>query len=96
MYQHGINLCIHQREQGSGQWVITLDHYLRTLERKPGALHGSAALKQAPWEVRQVYESAFRNNARDFIELLQYCKTHDISHKRLFRGIPDLTGELSL
>jgi pyruvate-formate lyase-activating enzyme len=43
------------------------------------------ALKQAPWEVRQIYESVFRENARDFIEVLQYCKLHEISHERLWR-----------
>ncbi|MFA5817043.1 MAG: IS3 family transposase [Bacteroidales bacterium] len=39
-YSQGEPLCTHPRDYGSGQWVITLDHYLRTLERKPGALHG--------------------------------------------------------
>jgi hypothetical protein len=73
------------RDYGTGRWIITLDHYLRTLERKPGALHGSAALKQAPWQVRLIYESAFMENARDFIDVLQYCKSHDISHSRLWK-----------
>jgi len=85
IYHQGVVLCTHPRDYGSGQWVITLDHYLRTLEQKPGALHGSAALKQATWEVRQIYESAFRENARDFIEVLQYCKSHEISHEHLWR-----------
>jgi len=84
IYHQGETLCIHPRNYSSGQWIITLDHYLHTLERKPGALHGSAALKQAPWEVRDIYVAVFRENARDFIELLQYCKTHDIPHKRLW------------
>ena len=54
------------------------------MERNPGALHGSAALKQAPREVRQIYESLFRENARDFIEVLQYCKLRELSHERLW------------
>jgi len=85
IYHQGKIFFKHARDYGTGQWIITLDHYLRTLERKPGALHGSVALKQAPWEVRQIYESAFRENARDFIEVLQYCKSHEISHERLWR-----------
>lgn len=85
IYSQGKILDMHVRDYGTGRWIITLDHYLRTLERKPGALHGSAALKQAPWEVRQIYESVFRENARDFIEVLQYCKSHEISHERLWR-----------
>lgn len=85
IYSQGKILDKHVRDYGTGRWIITLDHYLRTLERKPGALHGSAALKQAPWQVRQIYESAFTGNARDFIEVLQYCKSHDISHGRLWK-----------
>ena len=84
VYHQGAVLCAHPRDYGSGRWIIILDHYLRTLERKPGALHGSAALKQAPWEVRNIYEAVFRENAQDFIDLLQYCKTHDIPHSRLW------------
>ncbi|MFH0761185.1 MAG: IS21 family transposase [Bacteroidota bacterium] len=92
VFHEGELLGTHQRSYGTGQWVITLDHYLRTLERKPGALHGSAALRQAPWEVRDIYESAFRENARDFVELLQYCKTHQISHERLWEVYRQLLG----
>ncbi len=92
IFYKGEPVAIHPRSYATGQWVITLDHYLRTLERKPGALHGSAALKQAPWEVRDIYESVFRENARDFVELLQYCKTHQISHDRLWDVYQQLLG----
>jgi len=85
IYSQGKILDTHVREYGTGRWIITLDHYLRTLERKPGALHGSAALKQAPWQVRKIYESAFTDNARDFIEVLQYAKNHEVSHERLWK-----------
>lgn len=84
IYHQGEVLGTQPRSYGTGHWVITLDHYLRTLERKPGALQGSAALKQVPWEVRDIYDAAFRANVRDFVELLQYGKTHEISHERLW------------
>jgi len=85
IYFQGKILDTHVRDYGAGRWIITLDHYLRTLERKPGALHGSAALKQAPWQVRQIYESAFTENARDFIEVLQYAKNQEVSLERLWK-----------
>ena len=84
IYHQGEVLGVHPRSYKTGDWIITLDHYLRTLHRKPGALHGSAALRQAPWEIREIYQSAFRDNARDFIELLQYCQKHQVSHERLW------------
>jgi transposase len=100
VFHEGELLGTHSRSYETGQWIITLDHYLRTLERKPGALHGSAALKQAPWQVRDIYESVFRENARDFVELLQYCKTHEISHERLWKVYLQLLricpGDISL
>lgn len=85
IYWQGKMFDTHVREYGAGRWIIKLDHYLKTLERKPGALHGSAALKQAPWQVRQIYETAFTENARDFIEVLQYAKTNGVSHDRLWK-----------
>jgi len=85
VYSQGKTIETNVRDYGSGRWIITLDHYLRTLERKPGALHGSAALKQAPWQARQIYEAVFTDNARDFIEVLQYAKTYEISHERLWQ-----------
>jgi hypothetical protein len=90
IYHQGQVLCAHPRSAGTGEWIITLDHYLRTLQRKPGALHGSAALKQVKWEIREIYESVFRNNARDFIELLQYCRKHQVSHVRLWEVYREL------
>ena len=92
IYHQGEVLCTHPRSYETGDWIITLDHYLHTLKRKPGALHGSVALRQAPWEVREIYESAFRDNARDFIELLQYCQKHQVSHKRLWEAYIQLLG----
>jgi hypothetical protein len=92
VFYEGELLGTHPRSYETSQWVINLDHYLCTLERKPGALHGSVALRQAPWEVRDIYESVFKENARDFVELLQYCKTHQISHERLWEVYRQLQG----
>ncbi|MFH0785912.1 MAG: IS21 family transposase [Pseudomonadota bacterium] len=92
IYYQGQALCSHARSSETGDWIITLDHYLRTLQRKPGSLHGSVAIKQAPWEVQEIYESSFRDKARDFIELLQYCKKHEVSHVRLWEVYRQLQG----
>lgn len=92
IYSQGESLCTHPRSYEGGQWVITLDHYLRTLERKPGALHGSIALKQAPQYVQEMYKASFKDNARDFVELLQYCKIHDITHLGMWKVYRQLQG----
>jgi transposase len=91
----------HDRNYGQHQWIICLDHYLLTLSRKPGALHGSVALQQAPLPVRMVYSNWFSHQPRDFIYLMQFCQEHQVDHQRLLdtamyvNGIcaGDVTGE---
>jgi hypothetical protein len=81
-YAHGL-ICSHDRNYDKHQWIITLDHYLKTLSRKPGALHGSLALNQAPEAVRELYTRWFTNQPRDFIELIQFCQQSEVDHQRL-------------
>lgn len=81
-FAHGL-ICTQERNYGRYQWIFNIDHYLNTLSRKPGALHGSQALSQAPEAVRTVYKSWFVNKSRDFIHLLLYCQQNQVEHKRL-------------
>lgn len=76
-------VCTHPRSYERGGWYINLDHYLITLSRKPGAIQGSVALKQAPAWIQQMYKHHFTHAPRAFVELLQYCKTNDVTHDRL-------------
>ena len=71
-------LCQHERLYERFSWQIDLNHYLVTLGRKPGAVAGSIALKQAPEWVQSMYKDHFVQDARAFIELLQYCQLNDI------------------
>jgi hypothetical protein len=90
-YAHGL-ICSHERSYEKNKWVITLDHYLRTLNRKPGALHGSLALDQAPQTVKEVYTRWFIGQPRDFIELLLYCQQLQVPHKKLLDTAIYLSG----
>ena len=45
--EEGRCIARHERSYGRQQQVLDLEHYLDVLERKPGALAGSAALAQA-------------------------------------------------
>ncbi|MFA4826630.1 MAG: IS21 family transposase [Methanoregula sp.] len=82
-YYGHLLICRHDRNYGQNQWIICLDHYLKTLSRKPGALHGSIALHQAPPPVQTVYGNWFTHQPRDFIHLLQFCHQHQVDHHRL-------------
>ena len=69
--------------QGKDNWMIKIDHYLNTLLRKPGAVHQSEALCQAPEVIRNIYNIGFNDTPKQFIELLLYAKEHEISYERL-------------
>jgi hypothetical protein len=84
-------LCQHPRLYQRHSWQIDLNHYLVTLQRKPGAVAGSIALKQAPEWIRSMYAHHFTHDARSFIELLQYCQFHDVDNQRLKAAVDKLS-----
>jgi len=75
---------IHKRSYGAHTWTISLDHYLDTLHKKPGALNNSEALAQSSGHLRQMYRKYYQQCPRDFIELLLYCRKHHISKDSLY------------
>ena len=74
------NLCEHERLSGRYDWQLDINHYLRTLERKPGALSGSLALKQMKTgksdekKMRKIYDKYYNQAGEEFVKLLQYIK----------------------
>lgn len=83
IYDDNDVLCHHNRVYERHSWQIDLNHYLQTLRRKPGAVAGSIALKQAPDWMQSIYANHFIHDARSFIELLQYCHANDIDGQRV-------------
>jgi hypothetical protein len=95
IYDANSVLCNHQRLYERFSWQIDLNHYLVTLQRKPGAVAGSIALKQAPQWMQTMYGNHFTHDARSFIELLQYCQLHDISNQQLQGSVEKLSHKFS-
>ena len=56
-------------------WKLDIMHYLRTLQRKPGAVAGSVALYMLRDDLKLIFESHFCESPADFVILLQ--KTRD-------------------
>lgn len=83
-------VCRHSRSYGHFQWQIDLNHFLKTLERKPGAVKGAVAMKQAPTWLQQLYKTHFHTNPRSFIGLLLYCRDKEISHSVLKKTVDRL------
>lgn len=81
----------HQRDYGKHQWVIDIEHYLDTLQQKPGALSGSVALTCRPY-LKELYQHFYLDAPRDFIDLLHYCREHKISEENLEATVSRLVG----
>ncbi len=64
----------HQRSYCGGDWCIKLEHYLRTLSRKPGALPHSVVWQRAPEKLRRLYDIHFKEDNRTFVLLLDYAR----------------------
>jgi transposase len=90
-YYNNLPVCRQERQYCKYGWQIDIEHYLRTLTRKPGALHGSVALRQAPSEIKRVYEQFFRNQPQGFIEILLYCHNKNVSHQKLIKTVNELS-----
>lgn len=76
-------VCHHPRSYNRFDWQIDLNHYLNTLEHKPGAVAGSTAMKQTPSWLQSLYKLHFINDSKAFIGLLQYCRDKQIGYKYL-------------
>jgi transposase len=81
-YHENRLVASHERNYGRQQWIISLEHYLDTFKKKPGALISSTALCSNPY-LKSLYHDHFTDQPRDFIELLQYCSNHRISQENL-------------
>jgi len=83
-------LCEHERLIGQYKWALKIEHYLSTLKRKPGALRGSLMLKQIAVELKKIYDKYYKNDAKGFIELLDYMKKNEVKIKEIQVAIKEL------
>ena len=89
-YYENQKICEHERQYSRQGWYINLEHYLYTLNRKPGALAGSQALESAPEDVKDTFRKYFTDTPRDFVELLIFLRDHDYSFDKVNEAIEKL------
>ncbi|NMB42978.1 MAG: transposase [Clostridiales bacterium] len=69
-YDDGL-VAKHDRSFKIHDWIIDIQHYLRTLKRKSGALKGSTALLQADTQIKSIYEKYYNKDAKTFLQVLE-------------------------
>lgn len=70
VYANNIYVCEHKKIDGQNDISIDIRHYLKSLNKKPGALKNSLALKSIP-QLKTIYDNHFTTNPRKFIEIIQ-------------------------
>ena len=91
VYHQNKRVALHERSYRPHDWVIDIEHYLDTFKRKPGALAGSQALAGNHY-LRDLYINLFRDEPREFIELLAYCRDRMVSGEKLEESVKRLLG----
>lgn len=62
-------VCEHKKIDGQKQICIEINHYLKSLQKKPGAIKNSHALKSNS-QLKSIYDRYFSTNPKKFIEIL--------------------------
>lgn len=71
-------VCEHKKIDGSNETSIDIRHYIKSFEKKPGALNNSFALKNIP-RLKSIYDIYFKRNPKKFIALLNKYKENEIN-----------------
>ncbi|HHW38038.1 MAG TPA: hypothetical protein GXX18_12470 [Bacillales bacterium] len=67
----------HQRNWGVHQWKMDLYHYLETFKKKKGAIAQSECLRQAPSQIKKIYNDYYIGKEKEVIELLFYIRENN-------------------
>ena len=91
IYFENRRVATHVRSYEKHSWNIDIEHYLATFKKKPGALAGSQALADNHY-LGALYRNFFRDEPREFIELLSYCREQKVSEEKLEESLRRLLG----
>ncbi|WHY80673.1 IS21 family transposase [Siminovitchia fortis] len=81
--------AMHIRNWGVHQWVMDINHFLKTFQRKKGAIAQSECLRQAPTQIKNIYYQHYIGKEKEFLELLLYVKEND-NLNQVLEAIKDL------
>lgn len=70
-YHNNVKVAEHIRNYGRQTWNIQIEHYLKTLKKKPGALHSSTAMQQMNPKLQTIYNKYYTTDPKDFIDLIE-------------------------
>lgn len=78
-FYEGVEIANHNRRYGLHEWSIDINHYIKTLKRKPGALANSTAIHQASPRLSKIYTNYYIGKEKDFLELLELISINGLN-----------------
>jgi hypothetical protein len=79
IYDGHLILTQHQRRHTRFEYFLHLEHYLKTLYTKPGALAGSKTLEQTDQQLRHIFQTWFIHRPAVFIDLLLFIRLKNLT-----------------
>lgn len=83
-------VAVHERSYIRGKWLVDINHFLKTLMKKEGAIAGSSALHQMPIKMQELFSKYFKDNGRDFIRLLSFIKENGYCYEDILQAVKEL------
>jgi len=77
-YHQEEKIASHKRCEGRDHWQLDINHYLKTLTFKPGALGRSSAFSQMKPELKAIYHKYYQGQERQFLQLLELIATYSL------------------
>ena len=72
-------LATHNKKSGKNEYSINIHHFISTLNKKPGALENSLALKQAPNIYQELFHKYFTTNVKAFLDLINKNDIYELT-----------------
>ena len=91
VYSKGQRVAQHERSYDKSTWSVKLEHYVRTLLRKPGALTTSEAFRQLPPKMIRLFEHQFSDRPKEFVQLVAYASEHGFNVNDIVKAYSSLT-----
>ena len=80
-------LAKHQRSYVPNDNKIDIQHYLKVLQVKPGAVRNSYALRQMPQGIQRLFDTYFSENPKSFVELLIWARDNHFDYQELCSAV---------
>jgi len=76
----------HIRSYGSNGWFVDINHYIETLMKKTAAMEYCEAFHQMPQDMQNIYHKHFKNNGKEFLQLVKYMKECGVPYEQVVQA----------